>query len=163
MAWVRQVSMESAGDDARKYIREHGIDLETPGKAAIELNNAVVYEAVELNAWKMDDELQRLVGKKIGDLLEYAISVENRSVVCSRYFTKCIRDDGYDPENLELNEKERAVFDYGTAIARDFHHIPQDVKDGLKKHFTDEEIVVITGMAVVISADNLFETILEIE
>ena len=50
-----------------------------------------------------------------------------------------------------------------TQLAQNIHGISQDVKDRMKKYFTTEQIVVLTGMAAVISADNIFESVLEIE
>ena len=111
----------------------------------------------------MDSELQRLVGKRMGDLLEYVISTENRSVVCSRYFTKCLADQGIDIETTEFTEQEQLIIEYGKAIAHDVHSISDDLKTRLKAAFTEEQIVVITGMAVVITADNYFETIMDLQ
>ena len=110
----------------------------------------------------MDSELQKLVGKRMGDLLEYVISKENNSYICTNYFTKCLKEQGIDFETTEFTEEEKLIIEYGQTIARDFHNIPQDLKDRLKKVFTEEQIVVITGMAVVITADNYFETILDL-
>ncbi len=169
MSWVKQVAYEEAGEKAKKYIKEHGVDLATPNKIAIEMNNAVVYECVEMNAWSMDDEVKEKVGGRYGDLLETAISVANSSLVCSRYFTQ-ITKERYgidvlgDPDYRAMfDEKDAAVWDFGTQIAQNIHGITQDVKDRMRALFTTEQIVVLTGMAAVISADNIFESVLEIE
>ena len=169
MSWIGAVSYEEASEKSRKYIDEHKIDLSTPNKIAIEMNNAVVYECVEMNAWTMDDEVKEKVGGRYADLIETAISVTNHSVVCTRYFTGITKerygiDVLNDPDFRRLfDEKDAAVWDYGVEIATDIHGIPEDVKERLKKHFTNEQIVVLTGMAVVISADNIFESVLEID
>ncbi|MBO5208252.1 MAG: hypothetical protein J6B68_02790 [Lachnospiraceae bacterium] len=162
MAWITPVTYEEASEDAKKFIDEREGALNS-NKCATLLKNAVVYDSVEKNGWRMDDELQRLVGKRMGDLLEYVISVENKSVICSRYFTKCLADQGIDFETTEFTEQEKLIIEYGQAIARDFHNIPEDLKKRLKTAFTEEQIVVITGMAVVITADNYFETIMDLE
>lgn len=162
MAWITPVTYEEASEDAKKFIDEREGALKSE-KCAVLLKNAVVYDSVEKNGWRMDDELQRLVGKRMGDLLEYVISVENKSVVCSRYFTKCLAEQGIDFETTEFTEQEKLIIEYGQAIARDFHNIPDDLKTRLKAAFTEEQIVVITGMAVVITADNYFETIMDFQ
>lgn len=162
MAWITPVTYEEASEDAKKFIDERKDALKS-NKCATLLKNAVVYDSVEKNGWRMDDELQRLVGKRMGDLLEYVISVENKSVICSRYFTKCLADQGIDFETTEFTEQEKLIIEYGQAIARDFHNIPEDLKTRLKAAFTEEQIVVITGMAVVITADNYFETIMDLQ
>ncbi len=169
MSWIEQAVYEKASEKAKKYIDERGVDLSTPNKIAIEMNNAVVYECVEMNAWSMDDEVKDKVGGRYGDLLETAISVANSSIVCRRYFTR-ITKERYgidvlgDPDYRSgFDEKDAAVWDFGTQLAQNIHGISQDVKDRMKKYFTTEQIVVLTGMAAVISADNIFESVLEIE
>lgn len=162
MAWIKPITYEEASEDARKIIDERNGALQSE-KCAILLKNAVVYDSVEKNGWRMDDELQRLVGKRMGDLLEYVISVENNSVICSKYFTKCLEDQGINFETTEFTNQEKLIIEYGQAIARDFHNIPEDLKKRLKEAFTEEQIVVITGMAVVITADNYFETIMDLQ
>ena len=162
MPWITPVTYEEASEDAKKFIAEREGALQSE-KCATLLKNAVVYDSVEKNGWRMDAELQRLVGKRLGDLLEYVISTENRSVVCSRYFTKCLADQGIDIETTEFTEQEKLIIEYGKAIAHDVHSIPDDLKKRLKAAFTEEQIVVITGMAVVITADNYFETIMDLQ
>lgn len=169
MSWIEPANYGKVSNKAKKYIEKHKVDLSTPNKIAIELNNAVVYEAVEMNAWTIDDEVKEKVGGRYGDLLETAISVTNHSVVCTRYFTRIVRER-YDIDVLgnpdfrsKFDEKDAVVWEYGEQIAKDIHGITQDVKDRLKKYFTTEQIVVLTGMAAVISADNIFESVLEID
>jgi hypothetical protein len=157
MAWITPVTYETASDAVKKILDERGRDiLQRSNKIGTLLKNAVVYDSVEINGWRMDAELQRLVSKRLGDLLEYAISKENNSYICTKYFTKCLKDQGIDPETTEFTEEEKLILEYGTAIARDFHNISDDLKDRLKKTFTEEQIVVIT-------ADNYFETIMDLK
>lgn len=162
MAWITPVTYEEASQDAREFIKEREGALESK-KCATLLKNAVVYDSVEKNGWRMDAELQRLLSKRLGDLLEYTISKENHSIICERYFTQCLKSQGIDFETTEFTKEEQLVIAYGQAIVRDFHHIPDALKKELKENFTEEQIVVLTGMAVVINADNYFETIMELE
>lgn len=163
MAWITPVTYETASEEVKAILDQKGRDLlKKSNKVATLLKNAVVYDSVEINGWRMDAELQRLVSKRLGDLLEYVISKENHSYICTKYFTKCLEEQGIDFETTEFTEEEKLIIEYGTAIARDFHNIPEDLKERLKRVFTEEQIVVITGMAVVITADNYFETILDL-
>lgn len=163
MAWITPITYDTATPDVKKLIDEQHIDWKRSNKVATLLKNAVVYDSVEKNGWRMDAELQRLVGKRMGDLLEYVISAENHSYICTQYFTKCLKDQGIDFETTEFTPQEQLIIEYGRAIVRDFHNIPEDLKKRLKEAFTEEQIVVITGMAVVIDADNHFETILDLK
>ncbi|MCM1271864.1 MAG: hypothetical protein NC247_14775 [Ruminococcus flavefaciens] len=162
MAWIEPITYETASGEVKTIIDQRGHEILKSNKVSTLLKNAIVYDSVEINGWRMDAELQRLVSKRMGDLLEYVISKENNSYICTNYFTKCLAEQGIDFETTEFTEEEKLIIEYGQAIARDFHNIPQDLKDRLKKAFTEEQIVVITGMAVVITADNYFETILDL-
>ncbi len=169
MSWIAPVTLEEASEEAKRLIADHQINLERQHKVAIELHNPVVYKSVEMNAWVLDDEVKEKVGGRYADLLETAISVTNHSVVCTRYFTR-ITKERYDIDVLndpdfkqKFDEKDAVVWDFGEQLAKDIHGITEDVKGRLTKLFTPEQIVVLTGMAAVISADNIFESVLEID
>ena len=51
----------------------------------------------------------------------------------------------------------------GTCVAVDPHNVPDEVYDGLKKHFTDEQIVTIIAFAGIMYATNLFNTVAKVE
>ena len=162
MAWINPITYEKASDSVKAFLDENGKDTLHSNKAATLLNNMVVYDSVEMNGWRMDAELQRLLSKRLGDLLEYVISSENHSRICTAYFRKCLEEQGIDFKTTVFNTQEKLIIEYGQAIARDFHNIPEDLKQRMKEAFTEEQIVVITGMAVVITADNYFETIMDL-
>lgn len=48
----------------------------------------------------LDDELQRLIGKRAADFYEYAISQKNGCLVCSIYFQNLLKKNGIDFENF---------------------------------------------------------------
>ena len=49
-----------------------------------------------------------------------------------------------------------AMIEYGQAIAEDPKHVPEELFAKLKANFTEEEIVVITAMGVMMIANNYF-------
>ena len=63
----------------------------------------------------------------------------------------------------KFDEKDAAVWDFGTQLAKDPHGMSDELKARMLRLFTQEQIVVLTGMAAVISADNIFESVLEID
>ena len=164
MSWIKPVTYETASPEVKKYLDEQGHDiLNRSKKLPYQLKNRVVYSAVEENAWKMDDEVQRLVGKRYGDLLEYTISNENHSQICTAYYKKCLTDQGIDPDSPDYDEKEQAVVDFATAVVRNNGNIPEAVRSALLKNFSEEQITVLAGMAVVASGDTLYERIFDLK
>lgn len=163
MAWIKPVTYETASEEAKAILDRIGHEKLQSQKLGLLLKNAVVYDSVEINCWHMDDELQKVIGKRLGDLLEYVIAREHKAPYCLRAYTRCMEQHGIDFETTEFTEEEKLIIEFGQAVARDFHNIPRDLKDRMLKVFTQEQIAVITGMAVVTTADNMFETILEME
>ena len=80
--------------------------------------------------------------------------------MCSIYFRNLLKKNGIDFDTFEFTEKEQILIDYGQAIAENPKHVPQELFDKLKANFTEEEIVVITAMGVMMIANNYFNDIL---
>ena len=100
--------------------------------------------------------------KRAGDFFEYAISEENDCLVCSTYFRKLLKDNGIDFDNFQFTKKEELLISFGRALAKDPKNIPDEIYTELKEEFTEEEIVVITAMGVLMVANNYFNDILKI-
>lgn len=64
------------------------------------LHNAAAFNAVEAGSYALDDELQRLIGKRAADFYEYAISQKNGCLVCSIYFQNLLKKNGIDFEHF---------------------------------------------------------------
>ena len=43
------------------------------------------------------------------------------------------------------------------------HNVPEEIYDGLKAHFTDEQIVTIIAFAGIMYATNLFNTVAKVD
>lgn len=96
MSWIAPITYETASPEVREILDHKEKDyLERCSKFAYQLRNHVVYDSVETNAWRMDGEVQRVVGKRYGDLLEYYISLENGAVLAGMAVV-CNADNLYD-------------------------------------------------------------------
>ena len=158
------IDPETAGEKEKEVIRDHlaqGYRL-TNEKLTL-LHNAEAFKAIEDSSYSLDRELQRLIGKRAGDFFEYAISEENDCLVCSTYFRKLLKDNGIDFDNFQFTKKEELLISFGRALAKDPKNIPDEIYTELKEEFTEEEIVVITAMGVLMVANNYFNDILKIE
>ena len=121
-----------------------------------------MFEALESSSYALDEELQRLIGKRAADFFEYAISIENDCIVCTTYFGNLLRRNGIDFETFAFTPKEQVLIDFGRAIAKDPKHVPEEIYSRLKESFTEEEIVVITTMGVLMIANNYLNDILDV-
>jgi alkylhydroperoxidase family enzyme len=127
------------------------------------LHNVVAFQALEESSYALDDELQRLIGKRAADFYEYAISVQNECFVCTAYFTNLLKQNGIDFDTFEFTDRENLLIEYGRTIAKDPKAVPDELFDRMKQEFTEEELVVITTMGVLMIANNYLNDILRVE
>ena len=128
------------------------------------LHNVASFEALEVQSYAVDRELQRLVGKRAADFFEYAISLENDCLVCSAYFTNLLKKNGIDDfDSFDFTDDERLLIEYGRALANDPKSISDELFARLKGRFSDETIVVLTTMGVFMIANNVFNDALQVE
>ena len=141
MPRISEINPETAPEAIQKIIADHLADGHalTAEKRTL-LHNAAAFNAVEAGSYALDDELQRLIGKRAADFYEY----------------------GIDFENFAFTPKEEILIEYGQAIAEDPKHVPEELFAKLKANFTEEEIVVITAMGVMMIANNYFNDILDV-
>ena len=164
MSWIEPVTYETAPDAVKEYLDKNGHqNLTRSRKIAWQLKNYVVYDTVEENAWRMDAEVQKLVGKRYGDLLEYTIAVLSHSSICTEYYTKCLTDQGIHPDKPDYTEKDEAVIHFATAVVQNNGQIPETVRTALHKYFDEEQIAVLAGMAVACMGDILYERIFDLK
>ena len=161
MSYISKIDLSTAPQEVRAAVDNHlaqGYQL-TNEKLTL-LHNVTAFHTLEESSYELDRELQRLIGKRAADFFEYAISQTNGCLVCSIYFRNLLKKNGIDFDTFEFTEKEQVLIDYGQAIAENPKHVPQELFDKLKANFTEEEIVVITAMGVMMIANNYFNDIL---
>ena len=143
MSYISKIDPETAGEKEKEVIRNHlaqGYRL-TNEKLTL-LHNAEAFKAIEDSSYSLE---------------------ENDCLVCSTYFRKLLKDNGIDFDNFQCTKKEELLISFGRALAKDPKNIPDEIYTELKEEFTEEEIVVITAMGVLMVANNYFNDILKIE
>ncbi len=165
MPRIAKIDLNSASPEVKAAVDAHlseGYRL-TNEKLTL-LHNVTAFNALEVQSYALDRELQRLVGKRAADFFEYAISLENDCLVCSRYFANLLRKNGIeDFEHFAFTEKEQLLIDYGRALAKNPKGIPDALFEALRSAFSEETIVVATAMGVFMIANNVFNDVLQIE
>jgi hypothetical protein len=165
MARISEIDPDNAPEEVKKAIADHiasGHRITNVKRTM--LHHLPSFMTLEVGSYDLDDDLQRLIGKLDGDIFEYAVSTENECLVCSVYFSRLLREEhGIDPATFEFNDRQKLLIEYARVIA----HTPKAVSDELfarmKAEFTEEQIVAITTMGVMMTAMNYFNDILQIE
>ncbi len=73
-----------------------------------------------------------------------------------------LKKNGIDFDTFEFTPKENLLIEYGQAIAEDPKNVSDELFARMKETFTEEEIVVITAMGVMMIANNYFNDILDV-
>lgn len=163
MARITEIDIEKASEEVKSTVSAHlakGHRI-TSEKRTL-LHNVTAFLALEESSYSLDDELQKLIGKRAADFYEYAISVKNDCLVCSAYFTNLLKKNNIDFETFDFTDRERLLIEYGQAIAENPKGISDELFERMKSEFTEEEIVVITTMGVLMIANNYFNDILQV-
>ncbi|MCR5507777.1 MAG: hypothetical protein K6F34_03730 [Lachnospiraceae bacterium] len=160
---ISEIDTEKAPDHIKEIINAHlaeGYKL-TAEKRTL-LHNGPSFNAVEGGSYAVAKELESFIGRRAAIFYEFAISEENDCIVCMTYYRNLFKKSGIDISNLEYTPQEELLIEYGRAIGRDPKNIPDDLFERLKAEFSEEEIVVITAMGVMMLANNFFNDILRV-
>ncbi len=164
MARISLFDLDRASGEAKKVVDEHlNQGYKLSNEKLTLLHNIEAFKALEDSSYSLDRELQRLIGKRAADFFEYAISVQNDCLVCTTYFSRLLKENNIDVETFAFTDKESLLMEYGRAIAKEPKEVPEELFNRLQENFSEEEIVVITTMGVLMIANNYFNDILEIE
>lgn len=165
MPIVEKIDIEHASGEVKEVVEKHLADgYRITNEKLTLLHNVTCFEALEVQSYAVDRQLQRLVGKRAADFFEYAISQENDCIVCSTYFKKLLESYGItDIASFDFTDTEKLLIEYAKAITADVKNIPDELFVRMKERFTSEEIVVITTMGVFMIANNYFNDILRVE
>ncbi len=153
---------ETAGEEVR---REYDDQIARHGRIT-NMKRTLLHSVPAFRAYMewytLRDLIVPFIGERALSLFSYAISNGNNCLICSLFFRKILVDSGEDPDNPRLNDVERLLMELGRRIAVDPHAITDDVYDGLKLKFTEEQIVLLVAFAGIMYATNLFNTIAKV-
>ncbi|MBQ6264767.1 MAG: hypothetical protein IJK60_04900 [Clostridia bacterium] len=94
----------------------------------------------------------------------YSISNTNECLICSMFFTKILVDAGIDMATFELDEKQKLLEEFGSALVLDPKaKINEDMIARLRKFFTDEQIVLLDAFGAIMIATNLINSSLKVD
>lgn len=108
-------------------------------------------------------EVVAFLGERLTTLFAHAISSQTDCLICSTFFRRWLREAGEDPDALRLDERERAVTEYGRQLARDANRVSDELFGALRRHLEPAEIVTLTAFAGLMVATNLFNNALQVD
>ncbi len=109
------------------------------------------------------DHAKQFLSELDVNLFCYAISFENDCMACSSVFKAFLDEQGVDFDTLILTPVQQALVSFGRNVADNPHEVYDDQMDELREFFDDEQLVVITSLAAMMVASNIFNTVFDIE
>lgn len=113
-----------------------------------------------------------IVERRVKELIILEASRRNRCQFCTASHISIARmlgigDDSGDPLKLLdrsdlMNDRERLAVEYTRAAQRDANGIEGSLFDDLRRHYSEAEIVELTGMIGLISMLNMFNNCLQV-
>ena len=149
MSFLPMTEYESSSEEVKReyedQIAKHG--RITNMKRTL-LHNVPAFKAY-MEWYTLYDQLVPVIGDRAISLFSHAISEGNECLICSIFFRKILIDSGDDPDNPHLSDTEKLLVDFGGAICKDPHNIP-------------DEIVLLIAFAGIMYATNLFNTVAKV-
>ena len=153
---------ESAGEDVRReyddQIAKHGRITNMKRTLLHDVQSFKTY----MDWYTLYDELRPTFGDRALQIFSYAISTGNDCLICGLFFRKILVDAGEDPENLQLDETERLLLDFGVQITKHPHSIDPVIYEKLRAKYSDTQLVQLIAFAGIMYATNLFNTVAKV-
>ena len=112
--------------------------------------------------YSLRDAVQPFLGERLTLLFAHAVSTQTDCLICSTFFRRLLVEAGERPENPALDERERAVVEYGRQLARDANAVGDDLHRRLAGFFSPEQIVALTAFGGLMVATNVFNNALRV-
>lgn len=162
MARIKLLELEeTTGAERERYEELAGRNAVTNMKKGL-LQDAATYDAYM--AWYTSwNRLVEVIGEKAAVIYAHAISTTNSCMLCSLFFISDLKALGLDPNNLELDVKEKLLVQLGQQIVKDPTSVSDELFAQLKEQWSDKELVVIVGFASQMIATNNFNSVFQID
>ena len=107
--------------------------------------------------------LEQAVGLRAATIYAHSVSTTNGCMLCSLFFIGDLKELGLDPNNFETSENEKLLQQLGQQIVKDPTKVSDELLNGLRKFYTDEQIIIIVGFGAQMQATNNFNSVLGVD
>jgi hypothetical protein len=155
MPWIEPLDDRSAPEDSRAIAAGHA----ATGGRMTNMKWTLAHSPAALKAllewYPLHGEVQPLLGERRTLLFCHAISVQNDCLICSTFFRRLLVEGGEDPDELDLDELDALLVDFGRRLATDPHSVDEELRIRLSARFSEAEIVLLTAFGAIMVATNV--------
>ena len=113
--------------------------------------------------YSLFEKVKEVTGKRTAALFAWAVSTASDSALCTSFFRKLIVEGGENPEDITLNDHEKVLLDFGSAISQHKGRIADHIYNSLAQYHNEEEMVLLIAFAGQLIATNIFNNVIETE
>ncbi|MDA5387410.1 carboxymuconolactone decarboxylase family protein [Loigolactobacillus backii] len=162
MAYINEIDLEKADlEQKAAFIQEKEKNGRVTNMKKTLLHSVISFK-VMMEWYTLRDKLIPIIGERAFNFYCYAISNENDCLICSMVFVKILKDQGINYANFNFTEQEQLLINFGTAIVKDSHNVPESIFKELKQKFNDEQVILLTTFATQMIATNSINNILHV-
>ena len=113
--------------------------------------------------YPLRDEVAGFLGERLTTLFAHAVSTETECLICSTFFRRVLLEIGENPDALRLDERDRAIVEYGLALTRNSAHVTDPVYQAAANHLTAPQMVALTAFGGMMIATNVVNNALRVD
>lgn len=163
MARIPPLAVEDAAPAARTQLDEQ---IAKYGRAT-NMKRTLAHSPAALFAllrwYDLHAEVKGFLGERLTTLLAHAVSTQTDCLICSTFFRRWLAESGEDPDHLRLDDRERAVVEFGRQLARDANGVTDDQYAAVARHLTSPQVVALTAFGGLMIATNVFNNALRVD
>jgi diacylglycerol kinase len=118
---------------------------------------------VYIQLYSLFEKVKEVAGKRTAALFAWSVSTASDSALCTSFFRKIIVEGGENPEEISLNDHEKVLLDFGSALSQHKGRIADHIYNSLAQYHNEEEMVLLIAFAGQLIATNIFNNAVETE
>lgn len=163
MARIEPTTLANAAPAAREQLEQQ---LAASGRLT-NMKRTLAHSPIALHAYMhwydLHAEVVGFLGKRLATLFAHAVSTQTDCLICSTFFRRWLTEAGENPDDLRLDERERAVVEFGRQMARDANAISDEQYAAVARHLRPEQMVTLTAFGGLMIATNIFNNALRVD
>lgn len=163
MARIPPLALDAAPPAARgqldEQIARHG--RATNMKRTLAHSPAALFALMRW--YDLHGEVKAFLGDRLTTLFAHAVSAQTDCLICSTFFRRWLTEAGENPDDLKLDDRERAVVEYGRQLARDANGVTDAQYAAVAATLTPPQVVALTAFGGLMIATNVFNNALKVD
>ena len=156
---IYEEALPEIQEEYNRVVEHHG---SVSNMKATLLHSPVALNAV-LEWYTLFGKVNPVLGQRLSILFCNAISRENACTLCATYMQKEIVDGGEDPEQLQLDDRDKAIIAFGRQLAADPNRVSDELFALLRGYLTETQIVELTVFGALMIVNNVVNSALRVE